>query len=207
MLSAFNRGADIHTATASQVFEVPEEAVTSDLRKRAKAVNFGIVYGISAFSLSQDLGVSRKQADPYIKNYFAKYSGIKTYLDEVIRYAKEHGYVATPYGRRRPVPELASPKATVRAFGERVAMNSPVQGMAADVMKLAMIGVDRALTDAGLDAHLILQVHDELIVEASEADAAAAAQILQTEMERAVQLSVPLVAETAMGESWYACKS
>ena len=207
MLSAFNRGADIHTATAAQVFEVPEEAVTSDLRKRAKAVNFGIVYGISAFSLSQDLGVSRKQADTYIKNYFAKYSGIKTYLDAVISYAKEHGYVATPYGRRRPVPELASPKATVRAFGERVAMNSPVQGMAADVMKLAMIGVDRALTDAGLDAHLILQVHDELIVEASQADAAAAAQILQAEMERAVELSVPLVAETAMGESWYACKS
>lgn len=207
MLDAFNRGADIHTATAAQVFEVPEEAVTSDLRKRAKAVNFGIVYGISAFSLSQDIGVSRKQAETYIKNYFAKYHGIKLYLDEVIKYAKEHGYVATPYGRRRPIPELASPKATVRAFGERVAMNSPVQGMAADVMKLAMIGVDRALTDAGLDAHLILQVHDELIVEASHEDAAEAARILQAEMERAVTLTVPLVAETAMGKSWYACKS
>ncbi len=206
MLAAFARGADIHTATAAEVFGVPEEAVTPEMRKRAKAVNFGIVYGIGAFSLAADLGITRKQADAYIQSYFATYGGIKDYLDGAIAFAKEHGYAVTPFGRRRPIPELVAPKAPQREFGKRVAMNSPVQGMAADVMKLAMVAVHRALAEAKIDARLILQVHDELIVEADAACAAEAAEILRREMEHAVSLSVPLVAETAIGNSWFDCK-
>ena len=206
MCAAFSRGADIHTATAAQVFGVPEEGVTPEQRKRAKAVNFGIVYGIGAYSLAQDLGVSKKQADSYMQSYFATYSGIKVYLDAVVQFAKEKGYVATPFGRRRAVPELASPKAMLRAFGERVAMNSPVQGMAADVMKLAMVNVHRALAASGLRARIVLQVHDELILEVHCEDAQAAAALLQREMEGAARLAVPLVAETTIGDTWYDCK-
>ena len=206
MIKAFNSGEDIHLVTASQVFGVPLEKVTPSMRKKAKAVNFGIVYGIGEFSLAGDLGVSRKEAGEYIKNYFAEYPGIKSYLSVAVETAKQLGYVETIFGRRRYIPELASPKATVRAFGERVAMNSPIQGSSADIIKLAMINVSRALKKEGLDARLILQVHDELIVESHKTCADRASQILKYEMENVVKLSVPLTVDLNTGSSWYECK-
>lgn len=206
MINAFQNGVDIHTVTASQVFGVPPEAVTPELRKSAKAVNFGIVYGISAFSLSEDLGVTRAEADDYIKSYFRTYPGIERYLSETVERAKREGYVTTLSGRRRSIPELTSGKGMLKKFGERVAMNSPIQGTAADIIKKAMIRVDRALQKAALDARLILQVHDELIVECSEKDVSAAAEILRREMEGVMQLAVPLTVELNIGDSWYECK-
>ena len=206
MIDAFQNGVDIHTVTASQVFGVPPEAVTPEMRKSAKAVNFGIVYGISAFSLSEDLGVSRAEADDYIKSYFRTYLGIERYLSETVERAKKEGYVTTLSGRRRSIPELTSGKGMLKKFGERVAMNSPIQGTAADIIKKAMIRVDRALQKAKLDARLILQVHDELIVECSEKDVSAAAEILRREMEGVMQLAVPLTVELNIGDSWYECK-
>lgn len=206
MINAFQNGVDIHTVTASQVFGVPPEAVTPEMRKSAKAVNFGIVYGISAFSLSEDLGVTRAEADDYIKSYFRTYPGIERYLSETVERAKREGYVTTLSGRRRSIPELTSGKGMLKKFGERVAMNSPIQGTAADIIKKAMIRVDRALQKAALDARLILQVHDELIVECSEKDVSAAAKILRREMEGVMQLAVPLTVELNIGDSWYECK-
>lgn len=206
MLDAFRNGIDIHAVTASQAFGVPLEAVTSEMRKRAKAVNFGIVYGISDFSLAQDIGVSRKQAAEYISSYLAKYPKVDEYLHEVVRKAREDGYVTTMFGRRRYIPELTSSKKTLQSFGERVAMNSPIQGTAADIIKLSMINVDRALRESGLDAKLILQVHDELIVEADKKDAEKARDLLVREMESAVKLDLPLTVSAAIGDSWYDCK-
>ena len=206
MINAFQNGVDIHTVTASQVFGVPPEAVTPEMRKSAKAVNFGIVYGISAFSLSEDLGVTRAEADDYIKSYFRTYPGIERYLSETVERAKREGYVTTLSGRRRSIPELTSGKGMLKKFGERVAMNSPIQGTAADIIKKAMIRVDRALQKAALDARLILQVHDELIVECSKKDVSAAAEILRREMEGVMQLAVPLTVELNIGDSWYECK-
>lgn len=206
MINAFQNGVDIHTVTASQVFGVPPEAVTPEMRKSAKAVNFGIVYGISAFSLSEDLGVTRAEADDYIKSYFRTYPGIERYLSETVERAKREGYVTTLSGRRRSIPELTSGKGMLKKFGERVAMNSPIQGTAADIIKKAMIRVDRALQKAALDARLILQVHDELIVECSEKDVSAAAEILRREMEGVMKLAVPLTVELNIGDSWYECK-
>ncbi|MBQ5601531.1 MAG: DNA polymerase I [Clostridia bacterium] len=206
MCEAFRREIDIHTVTASQVFNVPEEEVTSELRKRAKAVNFGIVYGIGDFSLANDIGVSKKEAGEYIKNYKATYKGVADYLDKTIESAYADGYVVTMFGRRRYIPELASPKAMMKKFGERVAMNSPIQGSAADIIKLAMINVEKALCESGLDAKLILQIHDELIVEAAEKDAEQVKEILVSEMENAVKLSVPLSVEASIGKSWFECK-
>ncbi len=206
MCDAFRRGVDVHTVTASQVFDVPEEQVTSELRKRAKAVNFGIVYGIGDFSLANDIDVSKKEAGEYIKNYKATYKGVADYLDKTIESAYADGYVTTMFGRRRYIPELASPKAMMKKFGERVAMNSPIQGSAADIIKLAMINVEKALAGSGLDARLILQIHDELIVEAAEKDAQQAKEILVREMENAVNLAVPLSVEASIGKSWYECK-
>lgn len=206
MISAFLSGEDIHTVTASQVFGVPIEMVTGAMRKRAKAVNFGIVYGIGEFSLAADIGVTRKEAGEYIKSYFAKYPGIKAYLDGVVVAAKELGYVETIFGRRRYIPELTSQKAMLRAFGERVAMNSPIQGSSADIIKIAMINVRRALKAEGLDARLILQVHDELIVEAHKDCADRAAEILKNEMENVAKLSVPLTVELQTADNWYECK-
>lgn len=206
MINAFQNGVDIHTVTASQVFGVPPEAVTPEMRKSAKAVNFGIVYGISAFSLSEDLGVTRAEADDYIKSYFRTYPGIERYLSETVERAKREGYVTTLSGRRRSIPELTSGKGMLKKFGERVAMNSPIQGTAADIIKKAMIRVDRALQKAALDGRLILQVHDELIVECSEKDVSAAAEILRREMEGVMQLAVPLTVELNIGDSWYECK-
>ncbi len=206
MIAAFNSGEDIHSVTASEVFGVPLESVTPSMRKKAKAVNFGIVYGIGEFSLAGDLGVSRKEAGEYIKSYFARYTGIDAYLSGAVEAAKELGYVETVFGRRRYIPELTSSKAMLRAFGERVAMNSPIQGSSADIIKLAMVSVRKALADEGLDARLILQVHDELIVEAHKDCAERAAEILRREMENVVSLKVPLTVELSIGNSWFECK-
>ena len=206
MTRAFVDGMDIHTSTASAVFGVDPEDVTAELRKRAKAVNFGIVYGIGDFSLAQDIGTSRKDAKAYIDSYFAAYPGIDAYLGDVVVDAKEKGYVETLFGRRRYIPELAGKNKMLQHFGERVAMNSPIQGTAADIIKIAMIRVSEKLKESGLDARLILQVHDELLIEASAEHADEALAILQNEMEHAVDVGVPLDVEAAMGDTWYDCK-
>ncbi len=201
MRQAFLDEVDIHALTASQVFHVPLEAVTFEQRKAAKAVNFGIVYGISKFSLSEDLNISRYEAGQYIDRYFETYPGVQAYMEEIVSQAKALGYVPTLWGRRRYIPELTSSKAPLRAFGERVARNSPIQGTAADLIKVAMVAVDRALKKAGLDAHLILQVHDELIVEASEDCAREAAEILRREMESISLYDLPMIAEANLGKN------
>ena len=203
MQEAFRLGMDIHTITASQVFGCMPEFVTPDMRKRAKAVNFGIVYGISDFSLAGDIGVSKKQAGQYINSYFETYPGIRTFMDTAVADAKENGYAKTMLGRRRYIPELTSGKAVLRAFGERVAMNSPIQGSAADIIKLAMLRTEKMLAEAKLDARLILQVHDELLVESSAEDAPKAAEILKEAMEGALSLSVPLTVDLSIGTNWY----
>ncbi len=206
MIKAFLSGVDIHTDTASVVFNVSPNEVTSDLRKRAKAVNFGIMYGIGEYSLSQDLGISVAQAKRYISSYLAGYPAIDEYLKNTVKQAYEQGYVTTLFGRRRYITELSSQKRPLRAFGERVAMNSPIQGSAADIIKIAMINVDKKLKEAAIDAHLVLQVHDELIVEAHKDCADKAFDILKTEMESAALLSVPMNVEICRGKTWYECK-
>ena len=207
MIQAFLHNDDIHRSTAAQVFHMPEEMVTPLMRSRAKAVNFGIVYGIGAFSLAKDIGVSVAEARKYIEDYLAHYSGVDNYMKRVVAEAKETGYVETMFGRRRYLPELTSSNFNLRAFGERVARNMPIQGAAADIIKIAMIRVENRLVKEGLQARLILQVHDELIVEAPEAEAQTAAKILTEEMEHAVSLSVPMLAEAAIGKTWYEAKS
>ena len=206
MIEAFKNNDDIHAITASQVFNMPLEMVTPLMRSRAKAVNFGIVYGIGAFSLGKDIGVSMREASQYIKNYLAHYSGVDEYMKRVVERAKLDGYVETMFGRRRYLPELSTGKAMMRAFGERVARNMPIQGTAADIIKVAMVRVDERLKRENMQARLILQVHDELIVEAPEAESEKAAKILQEEMENAVALSVPLTADAAIGKTWYDAK-
>lgn len=203
MTNAFLSGEDIHASTASAVFGVPLSAVTPELRKRAKAVNFGIVYGIGDYSLAMDLGITKKQAGEYIESYLARFHAIDSYLKETVRLAYEHGYVETIFGRRRYIPELKASNKNMRNFGERVAMNSPIQGSAADIIKLAMINTRGALAAAKLDARLILQVHDELVVEAARECADEAAAILRREMENAVHLTVPLSVELTVGDTWY----
>ena len=202
MQAAFKSGEDIHAVTASQVFGLPLAEVTPAQRSSAKAVNFGIVYGISAFSLAQDIKVSPAEARAYIDAYMQKYHGVREYMDRVIAEAKERGYVETLFGRRRPVPELKASNFNTRSFGERVARNMPIQGTAADIIKLAMVNVRRRLRAEGLEARLILQVHDELIAECPEREAERVAALLEEEMERAVTLSVPLTAEAHSGHSW-----
>ena len=206
MGEAFISGEDIHASVASQVFGIPLDDVTPDLRRRAKAVNFGIVYGISEFSLSKDIGTTRKKAKEYIENYLATYNKVDEFLKNSVKNAKEDGYTTTMFGRRRYIPEIKSSNFNLRSFGERVAMNSPVQGSAADVIKIAMINVSRALREKGIDAHLIMQVHDELIVEANENCADIAAEILINEMENAVKTRVPLTADCGIGKTWYDAK-
>ena len=206
MRAAFVSGADIHTATAAQVFHVAPEEVTHEMRRRAKAVNFGIVYGISAFSLSQDIGVTVAEAKAYMEAYFATFPGVREYMDEIVERAKADGYVETLFHRRRDLPELKSSNFNLRSFGERVALNMPIQGTAADIMKLAMTAVWRRLRQERPAARLVLQVHDELIVECPAADAAAVASLLEEEMERVVTLSVPLVAEAHWGRNWLEAK-
>lgn len=202
MQEAFLSGEDFHTVTAARVFSLPVDEVTPILRSRAKAVNFGIVYGISAFSLSQDIHVSTKEAQEYIDAYFDRYPGVRDYMKNVVEEAKLRGYVTTLYGRRRDVPELRSANFNMRSFGERVALNMPVQGTAADIIKLAMVNVYRRLQHEGLRARLILQVHDELIVECPEEEAAAVSALLREEMENAAHLAVPLTADCKEGHCW-----
>lgn len=206
MKEAFLSGKDIHASTASEVFGVPMENVTKELRSRAKAVNFGIVYGIGEYSLSKDIGTSRKTAAEYIANYLSTYKGVDEYLKNTVSMAKERGYVTTLFGRRRYIPEINASNRQTKAFGERVAMNSPIQGTAADIIKLAMINVHKALAEENIDAKLILQVHDELIVEARREDAERVKEILCREMEGAATLSVPMSVESKVGGSWFECK-
>ena len=203
MLAAFESGEDIHTATAATVFGVPLEAVTPELRKRAKAVNFGILYGMGAYSLSEDLHITQTKAKEYIASYFAAYPQIDGYLKSVVESAYEQGFVTTLLGRRRYIPELKMQNKNMQHFGERVAMNSPIQGTAADIIKIAMVRVDQKLKTSGLDAKLILQVHDELIVECRREDADAAREILISEMENAVKMRVALKVGVAQGDNWY----
>ena len=202
MIDDFKSGRDIHTSTAARVFDMPEELVTPQMRSRAKAVNFGIVYGIGAFSLAKDIGVTRREAEDYIHDYLKNYRGVAEYMEE----AKKNGYVETLFGRRRYLPELASSNFNMRAFGERVARNMPIQGAAADIIKIAMIRVRDRLLAEKLEARLILQVHDELIVECPDAETARVEKILAEEMENAVSLSVPMIADAKSGQSWYAAK-
>lgn len=206
MISAFESGTDIHTVTASQVFDIPIDMVTPVMRSRAKAVNFGIVYGIGAFSLSKDIGVTRKEADTYIKNYLATYKGVAEYMEKTIEKAKSDGFVATLFGRRRYLPELQNSNGMLRAFGERVARNAPIQGTAADIIKLAMIKVWERLYKDFPTAKLILQVHDELIVECDKADAPAVCKILEEEMQSAAKLKVALTADAGSGKNWLEAK-
>jgi DNA polymerase-1 len=202
MIHAFRSGADIHTMTASQVFKILPQDVTSELRKRAKAVNFGIVYGIGAFSLSKDLHVTNKEAKSYIDSYFMTYPDVHRFINSLIDDAKACGYAKTMFGRIRYIPELASSNKNMQAFGERAAMNSPIQGTAADIIKIAMINVNKALNEAKIDAKLILQVHDELIIESHKDCCEQAYNILKTEMEKAIELLVPLTADVAVGCNW-----
>ena len=208
MCRAFRNNDDIHAITAAQVFGkgIPLEMVTPVMRSRAKAVNFGIVYGIGAFSLSKDIGVTVREAKKYISDYLTHYSGVDKYMNDVISDAKDKGYVETMFSRRRYLPELSSSNKNIRAFGERVARNMPVQGTAADIIKIAMIRVYNRLKAEKLKAKLILQVHDELIVEAPENEKETVKQILQYEMENAAKLKVPLVADANYGTTWYDAK-
>ena len=206
MRNAFISGMDIHTATAAQVFGVEAEQVTSLQRRHAKAVNFGIVYGISEFSLAEDIGVSRYEAKAYIDSYLNNYRGVRDYMKQVVVDAREKGFTETIYGRKRYIPELKSSNFNVRSGAERIALNTPIQGSAADLIKLAMIHVDKALRENFPEAKLLLQVHDELIVECPETIAADVAALISREMQQVADLSVPLLAEAKWGKSWYEAK-
>ena len=206
LIEAYCTGKDIHAITASQVFEVPLDEVTSDMRRSAKAVNFGIIYGISAFGLASDLGITSRKAQEYITRYFESYSDVKTYIDGNVKKASEDGYVETLFGRRRVINEIRSSNYNVRSFGERAAMNMPLQGTSADIIKKAMIGVAEKLREGGYKARLVLQVHDELVIDCPKDEVESVKNILKTEMENAVCLRVPLTVEVGVGESWYETK-
>ena len=206
MVQAFKDGEDIHRQAASKVFKTPMEEVTKEQRSNAKAVNFGIVYGISDFGLGEQLGISRKIAKQYIEEYLQEYAGIKNFMDDMKEKAKETGYVETLFNRRRYIPELKSNNYMVRQFGERAAMNTPIQGTAADIMKIAMINVYKKLIEENLEAKIVLQVHDEMMIEAPLAEAEKVKEIVKTEMESAIKLNVPLIAEVSEAENWYECK-
>lgn len=206
LINAYKEARDIHRITASQVFHTPFDEVTDLQRRNAKAVNFGIVYGISSFGLSQDLSITKKEAAQYIDSYFKTYPSIKGFLDDAVEHAKENGYVTTLFGRRRPVPELASSNFMQRSFGERVAMNAPIQGTAADIMKIAMNGVNRRLKENNMKSKLVLQVHDELLIEAHEEELKQVKEILAYEMEHAANLHVPLEVDMHTGKNWYEAK-
>ena len=206
LIQAYKEDQDIHRITASQVFHTPLSEVTSLQRSNAKAVNFGIVYGISSFGLSQGLSISRKEAQNYINQYFEKYPGVKQFLDEAVKKAKEDGFVTTMFHRRRQVPELKSSNFMQRSFGERIAMNSPIQGTAADIIKLAMIHVNDELKRRKLKSRLILQVHDELLIETYHSEVEEVRKILSDKMHDAAKLAVPLEIEINQGNSWYEAK-
>ncbi len=205
MCEAFISGDDIHTATSCRLFGVSPDEVTVEMRKRAKAVNFGILYGMGDFSLADDLKISRAQAKAYIEGYLSSYQGIERYLEDTIEGAKADGYTTTMFSRRRHIPELSAPNKMVRNMGERIARNSPIQGTSADIIKIAMINVDKKLRESGLEAHILLQVHDELLVESPRENARAVLEILRSEMENAVKLNVPLKVEAEIGDSWFDC--
>ena len=206
MLEAFKNDEDIHVQAASKVLGIPKEEVTKEQRSSAKAVNFGIVYGISDFGLSEQLGISKKKAKEYIEQYLEKYSGIKKFMDDIVEIAKKQGYVETLFHRRRYIPEINSNNYMVRKFGERVAMNTPIQGTAADIMKIAMIDVYNKLKKENLDAKIILQVHDELMIECKKEDKEKVKTILKNCMENAITLLIPLKVETSEADNWYECK-
>ena len=206
MLEAFKNDEDIHVQAASKVLGIPKEEVTKEQRSSAKAVNFGIVYGISDFGLSEQLGISKKKAKEYIEQYLEKYSGIKKFMDDIVEIAKKQGYVETLFHRRRYIPEINSNNYMVRKFGERVAMNTPIQGTAADIMKIAMIDVYNKLKEENLDAKIILQVHDELMIECKKEDKEKVKTILKNCMENAITLLIPLKVETSEADNWYECK-
>ena len=206
LIQAYKEAQDIHRMTASQVFHTPFDEVTPAQRSNAKAVNFGIVYGISSFGLSQDLSITKKEAENYIQQYFRTYPGIKAFLDRSVEDAKEKGYAVTLFGRRRPVPELLSSNFMQRSFGERIAMNSPIQGTAADIIKIAMIRVYDRLQREGLRSRLLLTVHDDLLVDTYKEEEEQVRLILQEEMMGAADLAVPLVVDIHRGENWYEAK-
>ena len=206
MIYAFKHGEDIHRQAASKVFNIPMEDITKEQRSSAKAVNFGIVYGISDYGLANQIGVSNKQAKEYINQYLEKYSGIKHFMDDIVESARQKGYVETLFGRRRYIPEIKSSNYMVRQFGARVAMNTPIQGTAADIMKIAMINVYKELKDSKINAKIVLQIHDELLLEVSEKDNEEAKAILKKCMEEAKELDVPLEVELSEGNSWYEVK-
>ena len=206
LIAAYQADEDIHAITASQVFDVPLDQVDSTLRRKAKAVNFGIVYGISSFGLGQDLDISRKEAEGYIEKYFATYGKVKEFLDRTVEDAKKNGYTVTMFGRRRPIPELASSNFMTRSFGERAAMNAPVQGTAADIIKIAMVRVNRRLKEEHLQSKLVLQIHDELIIETKKEEVEIVQKILVQEMMHAADLAVPLLVDANVGDSWFDAK-
>lgn len=206
LIAAYQADEDIHAITASQVFDVPLDQVDSTLRRKAKAVNFGIVYGISSFGLGQDLDISRKEAEGYIEKYFATYGKVKEFLDRTVEDAKKNGYTVTMFGRRRPIPEIASSNFMTRSFGERAAMNAPVQGTAADIIKIAMVRVNRRLKKEHLQSKLVLQIHDELIIETKKEEVEIVQKILVQEMMHAADLAVPLLVDANVGDSWYDAK-
>ena len=214
LIDAYRHAEDIHRLTASQVFHVPIEDVTPEMRRNAKAVNFGIVYGISAFGLGEGLSISRKEAQEYIDGYFRTYPGVKEYLDGSVAFAKEHGYARTYFGRRRPIPELRSSNFMQRSFGERAAMNSPIQGTAADVMKIAMNSVNMKLSGLDRDGNvcgkcyksrIVLQVHDELLIEVDPDELHEVKELVRECMESALKTRVPLSCDINVGDNWYDC--
>ena len=206
LIEAYNRGDDIHTLTASQVFEVPVQEVSSAMRRSAKAVNFGIIYGISDFGLAKNLDISTKRAAEYIKKYFERYNDVKKYMDDNVAFAKEHGYVTTILGRKRVINEIKSSNFNIRSFGERAAMNMPLQGSSADIIKIAMIRIQERLHDEKLRSKMILQVHDELVIDTLLEEKERVSEILKYEMEHAFALRVPLIAEVHCGKNWYEAK-
>lgn len=206
MINAFNNGIDIHREVASKVFNKKLDEVTSEERSKAKAVNFGIVYGISDFGLAEQIHVSRKVAKEYIDEYLKKYNGIEQFMERIVEDAKEKGYVATMFGRRRNIPELKSTNFMIRQFGSRAAINMPIQGTAADIMKLAMIEVQKQIEEQNLKTKIVLQIHDELLLEVPKEEEKVVKEMLKVSMENVVQLDVPLVAETSVAEDWYSCK-
>ena len=206
LITAYNEDSDIHRITASKVFNVPLEEVTPTQRSNAKAVNFGIIYGISSYGLSQDLSITKAKAKEYIEGYFETYPVVKKYLDDIVSFAKENGYATTIYNRRRPIPEISSSNFMQRQFGERIAMNSPLQGTAADIIKIAMINVYKRLAEEKLQSKLILQIHDELLIEASIGEEALVKQILEEEMCKAADLKVKLEVDIHSGQNWFEAK-
>ena len=206
MIEAFNNNEDIHKQAASKVFGVPIEEVTKQKRSEAKAVNFGIVYGISDFGLGAQLNISRKKAKTYIDQYLTEYAGIKNFMENITNIAKEQGYVETLFNRRRYIPELQSNNYMVRQFGSRAAMNTPIQGTAADIMKIAMINVYKELKAKNLKAKIVLQVHDEMMIEADITEKEEVKEVLKNCMENAISLKVPLIADISEAENWYECK-